>query len=106
VPGWGRPPLQTPATAGISHPGRQTNTEANHLATGPVLAFTAIAVGNPLAMPVAERVREFAPLRLAGAPRRQVLRMLLRAEALSVLFLATALGTGVALAVLPCSASA
>jgi len=66
---------------------------------GLVLAFTAIAVVNTLAMSVAERVREFALLRLAGATRRQVLRML-RTEALSVLLLATALGSGIALAVL------
>ncbi|MGW0769515.1 FtsX-like permease family protein [Streptomyces sp. NPDC002676] len=77
----------------------QTNAEVNYLAMGLVLAFTAIAVVNTLAMSVAERVREFALLRLAGATRRQVLRML-RTEALSVLFLATALGSGIALAVL------
>ncbi|MFF6780875.1 FtsX-like permease family protein [Streptomyces sp. NPDC012510] len=78
---------------------RQTNTEVNFLAMGLVLAFTAIAVVNTLAMSVSERVREFALLRLAGATRRQVLRML-RTEALSVLLLATALGSAIALAVL------
>lgn len=78
---------------------QQTNAEVDYLAMGLVLAFTAIAVVNTLAMSVAERVREFALLRLAGATRRQVLRML-RTEALSVLFLATAVGTGIALAVL------
>jgi putative ABC transport system permease protein len=78
---------------------QQTNAEVNYLAMGLVLAFTAIAVVNTLAMSVAERVREFALLRLAGATRRQVLRML-RAEVLSVLLLATSLGSGIALAVL------
>ncbi|MFJ7292436.1 ABC transporter permease [Streptomyces collinus] len=78
---------------------RQANAEVNLLAMGLVLAFTAIAVVNTLAMSVSERVREFALLRLAGATRRQVLRML-RTEALSVLLLATALGSGVSLAVL------
>ncbi|MFF8731223.1 ABC transporter permease [Streptomyces sp. NPDC015171] len=78
---------------------QQTNAEVNYLAMGLVLAFTAIAVVNTLAMSVAERVREFALLRLAGATRRQVLRML-RTEVLSILLLATALGTGIALAVL------
>ncbi|MFJ4633256.1 FtsX-like permease family protein [Streptomyces sp. NPDC088847] len=78
---------------------QQANTEVNYLAMGLVLAFTAIAVVNTLAMSVAERVRELALLRLAGATRRQVLRML-RTEALSVLVLATALGSGIALAVL------
>ncbi|MFJ2155797.1 FtsX-like permease family protein [Streptomyces sp. NPDC087856] len=78
---------------------QQANAEVNYLAMGLVLAFTAIAVVNTLAMSVAKRVREFALLRLAGATRRQVLRML-RTEALSVLLLATALGSGIALAVL------
>ncbi|MFD7708455.1 ABC transporter permease [Streptomyces sp. NPDC059786] len=78
---------------------QQANAEVNYLAMGLVLAFTAIAVVNTLAMSVSERVREFALLRLAGATRRQVLRML-RTEALSVLLLATALGSSVALAVL------
>ncbi|GGW69905.1 ABC transporter permease [Streptomyces lucensis JCM 4490] len=78
---------------------QQTNAEVNYLAMGLVLAFTAIAVVNTLAMSVAERVREFALLRLAGATRRQVLR-LLRTEVLSVLLLATSLGSGIALAVL------
>ncbi|MFF9523933.1 FtsX-like permease family protein [Streptomyces achromogenes] len=77
----------------------ESNAEVNYLAMGLVPAFTAIAVGNTLAMSVAERVREFALLRLAGATRRQVLRML-RTETLSVLFLATCLGSGIALAVL------
>ncbi|MGH4034837.1 FtsX-like permease family protein [Actinomycetota bacterium Odt1-20B] len=78
---------------------RQANAEVNLLAMGLVLAFTAIAVVNTLAMSVSERVREFALLRLVGARRRQVLRML-RIEALSVLCVAVALGSGIALAVL------
>ncbi|WP_406006393.1 FtsX-like permease family protein [Streptomyces sp. NBC_00637] len=78
---------------------QQANTEVNLLAMGLVLAFTAIAVVNTLAMSVAERVREFALLRLAGATRRQVLRML-RTEALSVLLLAVVLGSAIAVAVL------
>lgn len=78
---------------------QQENAEVNLLAMGLVLAFTAIAVVNTLAMSVSERVREFALLRLAGATRPQVLRML-RLEALSVLLLATALGSAIAAAVL------
>ncbi|NEC69159.1 ABC transporter permease [Streptomyces sp. SID9727] len=77
----------------------QENAEVNLLAMGLVLAFTAIAVVNTLAMSVSERFREFALLRLAGATRRQVLRML-RTETLSVLVISAALGTGIALAVL------
>ncbi|MEW2127042.1 FtsX-like permease family protein [Streptomyces sp. NPDC058369] len=89
-----------PATADRLQADRQQeNAEVNLLAMGLVLAFTAIAVVNTLAMSVSERFREFALLRLAGATRRQVLRML-RTETLSVLVIATALGTGIALAVL------
>lgn len=78
---------------------QQENAEVNYLAMGLILAFTAIAVVNTLAMSVSERSREFAMLRLAGASRRQVLRML-RTEALSVLLIGTAIGSGIALAVL------
>ncbi|AZM91585.1 FtsX-like permease family protein [Streptomyces sp. W1SF4] len=73
--------------------------EINLLAMGLVLAFTAIAVVNTLAMSTAERFREFAMLRLAGAKRRQVLRML-RTEALAVLLIGAVLGSGISLAVL------
>ncbi|MGW0670054.1 FtsX-like permease family protein [Streptomyces sp. NPDC002746] len=78
---------------------QQNNAEVNLLAMGLVLAFTAIAVVNTLAMSVSERLKEFALLRLAGATRRQVLRML-RIETLSVLLIAAVLGSGIALAVL------
>lgn len=77
----------------------QANAEVTFLAMGLVLAFTAIAVLNTLAMSVSERIREFAMLRLAGGTRRQVLRML-RTEALTLLLTATVLGTGISLAVL------
>ncbi|MEU9038713.1 ABC transporter permease [Streptomyces sp. NPDC048352] len=73
--------------------------EIHLLAMGLVLAFTAIAVVNTLAMSTAERFREFAMLRLAGAKRRQVLRML-RTETLAVLLMGVGLGSGIALAVL------
>ncbi|MEV0094406.1 FtsX-like permease family protein [Streptomyces sp. NPDC050738] len=78
---------------------QRTNAEVNYLAMGLVLAFTAIAVVNTLAMSVSERIREFALLRLVGSTRRQVLRML-RLEALTVLLTAAALGSGISLAVL------
>ncbi|MFH8446978.1 ABC transporter permease [Streptomyces sp. NPDC018026] len=90
----------TPAAAdSLQAERQQANAEVNLLAMGLVLAFTAIAVVNTLAMSVSERVREFALLRLAGATRRQVLRML-RTEALSLLLLATTLGSAIALSVL------
>ncbi|MFK0256121.1 FtsX-like permease family protein [Streptomyces sp. NPDC090445] len=78
---------------------QQDGAELNLLAMGLVLAFTAIAVVNTLAMSTAERFREFAMLRLAGAKRRQVLRML-RVEALAVLLMGAVLGSGISLAVL------
>ncbi|GAA1373494.1 ABC transporter permease [Streptomyces beijiangensis] len=78
---------------------QRTNAEVNYLAMGLVLAFTAIAVVNTLAMSVSERIREFALLRLVGSTRRQVLRML-RLEALAALLIAAVLGSGIALAVL------
>ncbi|MGG8406341.1 ABC transporter permease, partial [Streptomyces sp. 12297] len=78
---------------------QRSGAEINLLAMGLVLAFTAIAVVNTLAMSTAERIREFAMLRLAGATRRQVLRML-RIEALSVVLIGAVLGAGIALAVL------
>ncbi|WP_329123883.1 ABC transporter permease [Streptomyces sp. NBC_01465] len=78
---------------------QRTNAEVNYLAMGLVLAFTAIAVVNTLAMSVSERIREFALLRLVGSTRRQVLRML-RLEALAVLLVAAVLGSGISLAVL------
>lgn len=73
--------------------------EINLLAMGLVLAFTAIAVANTLAMSTGERLREFAMLRLAGATRRQV-RGMLRVEAVAVLLMGVVLGSGISLAVL------
>ncbi|MFG2339715.1 ABC transporter permease [Streptomyces yangpuensis] len=88
------------AQADAARPERQdAGAEINLLAMGLVLAFTAVSVVNTLAMSTAERFREFAMLRLAGAERRQVLRML-RTEALAVLLIGTVLGSGIALAVL------
>ena len=60
-----------------------------------VAAFAGIAVVNSLALSTAERVREFALMRLAGTTRRQVLRML-RWETLTVILVGTALGGVVA----------
>ncbi len=65
---------------------------------GLIIAFTAIAVVNTLAMATAER-SPFALLRLIGTTRRQVLRML-RAETLTLALTAVVLGTVIALATL------
>ncbi|MDF9813332.1 ABC-type antimicrobial peptide transport system permease subunit [Streptomyces sp. SPB162] len=78
---------------------RQSNAEVNYLAMALVLAFTAIAVVNTLAMSTADRYREFALLRLVGTTRRQVLRMV-RLEALTVVILGAVLGTAIAVATL------
>jgi putative ABC transport system permease protein len=60
-----------------------------------LIVFTAIAVANTLVMSTAERVREFALLRLSGATPRQVLRMV-RFEALLVAAVAAVLGSAIA----------
>ncbi|MFF5028463.1 FtsX-like permease family protein [Streptomyces collinus] len=78
---------------------QQNNAEVNYVAMGLIIAFTAIAVVNTLAMSVSDRLREFALLRLVGTTRRQVMGML-RIEAGIVVLVAAALGTGIAYAVL------
>ncbi|HET6858168.1 MAG TPA: FtsX-like permease family protein [Streptomyces sp.] len=78
---------------------QQSNAEVNYVAMGLIIAFTAIAVVNTLAMSVSDRTREFALLRLVGTTRRQVMSML-RIESALVVLIAAALGTGIALAVL------
>jgi putative ABC transport system permease protein len=74
---------------------RKLNAYANYLLVGMLIVFTAIAVVNTLVMSTADRVREFALLRLSGATRRQVLRMV-RGEALLVAAVAAALGSAIA----------
>jgi putative ABC transport system permease protein len=72
------------------------NAEVNYVAMGLIIAFTAIAVVNTLAMSTSARSREFALLRLVGTTRRQVLRML-RLETLTAVIVAVTAGTGIAL---------
>ncbi|MGW8361256.1 FtsX-like permease family protein [Streptomyces wedmorensis] len=78
---------------------QQANAEVNYVAMGLIIAFTAIAVVNTLAVSVSDRAREFALLQLIGTTRRQV-RAMLRIEAAVVVLVAAVLGTGIALAVL------
>ncbi|HEX2313651.1 MAG TPA: FtsX-like permease family protein [Thermomonospora sp.] len=73
--------------------------EANLVAMGLIIAFTAISLVNTLAMATGDRSRELAALRLAGATRRQVLRML-RWETLVLVATGVAVGTAVAFATL------
>ncbi|MFB4306260.1 ABC transporter permease [Actinomadura sp. GTD37] len=75
------------------------NAEVNYVAMALIIAFTAIAVVNTLAMSTADRAREFALLRLAGATKRQIMRML-GWETLAVVAVAAVLGTAIALATL------
>ncbi|MEU4234074.1 ABC transporter permease [Nonomuraea sp. NPDC026600] len=70
--------------------------EVNYVAMGLIIAFTAIAVVNTIAMSTSSRSRELALLRLVGTTRRQVLRML-SLETLVAVVIAVTLGTGIAL---------
>ncbi|MBE3008794.1 ABC transporter permease [Microbispora sp. NEAU-D428] len=72
------------------------NAEVNYVAMGLIIAFGAIAVVNTLAMSTTDRSRELALLRLVGATRRQVLRML-RLETLTALVVSVLAGTAIAL---------
>ncbi|RGA05911.1 ABC transporter permease [Microbispora triticiradicis] len=75
------------------------NAEVDYVAMGLIIAFGAIAVVNTLAMSTMDRSRELALLRLVGATRRQVLRML-RLETLTALVVSVLAGTGIALVTL------
>ena len=71
---------------------QQANADAQYLEMALIIAFTAIAVANTLAMATAGRSREFELLRLIGTSRRQVLRMM-RWESLVVTLAAVILGS-------------
>ncbi|MEU7747881.1 FtsX-like permease family protein [Nonomuraea sp. NPDC049158] len=75
------------------------NSEVNYVAMGLIIAFTAIAVVNTIAMSTSSRSRELALLRLVGTTRRQVLRML-RLETLAAVVVAVTIGTVIALVTL------
>ncbi len=72
-----------------------TQSWVGYLLMAMVAAFAAIAVVNSLALSTAERVREFALMRLVGTTRKQVLRML-RWESLIVVTIGCVLGGTVA----------
>ncbi|MFI7419456.1 FtsX-like permease family protein [Nonomuraea sp. NPDC049684] len=76
-----------------------SNPQATFVALGLIIAFTAIAVVNTLAMATSARSGEMRALRLAGTTRRQVLLML-RLETLGAVATAVVLGTGAALVTL------
>ncbi|MBM7785251.1 ABC transporter permease [Tenggerimyces flavus] len=64
----------------------------NLLGTAVVLGYLAIAIANTLVLATADRAREFALLRLVGASRRQVARMI-RTEASVVVLIAVVVGS-------------
>ena len=81
---------------------RATHPETNRttrlgllLVLGIALLYTAISLANTMVMATSDRVRDLAVLRLAGATRPQVLR-LVGAEALTVVAVGTVLGVLVA----------
>ncbi|TYC09875.1 ABC transporter permease [Actinomadura syzygii] len=97
----GTSPAGLPGTdaAALAEAGASANAEVNLVAMALILAFTAIAVVNTLAMATAGRAREFALLRLVGTTRRQIMRML-GWETLAVVAVAGVLGAAIALATL------
>ncbi len=74
---------------------QQTNTDVNLIFMALIIAFTAIAVINTLAMAIGDRSREVSLMRLIGTTARQVLRTL-RWELALIVVIATALGTAAA----------
>jgi putative ABC transport system permease protein len=75
-----------------SHPGTDRNTRYGFLLVlGIALLYTGISLANTMVMAASDRVRDLAVLRLAGATRRQVLR-LVGAEALTVVAVGGTLG--------------
>jgi putative ABC transport system permease protein len=79
-----------------SHPGTDRTTRYGLLLVlGIALLYTGISLANTMVMATSDRVRDLAVLRLAGATRRQVLR-LVGAEALTVVAVGGVLGLLVA----------
>ncbi|CAJ64011.1 putative ABC transport system integral membrane protein [Frankia alni ACN14a] len=72
---------------------------SNYLLVALLTAFAAIAVVNTLTMATLERGREFATLRLTGATRRQVMRMV-RWEAVLITAIALVVGAAITAATL------
>ncbi|MWA06564.1 FtsX-like permease family protein [Actinomadura sp. LD22] len=77
----------------------------SHVVVGAIAGFILIGLVTTLALATAARRREFALLRLVGATRRQVLRML-RLEALIVLGTGAAAGSLIVAVVVPAFATA
>ncbi|MBB5955912.1 putative ABC transport system permease protein [Saccharothrix tamanrassetensis] len=80
------------AMAPAENSDRRVQFWVNLVAVGVILGYIAISVANTLVLTTVQRRREFALLRLVGGTRRQVLRMM-RAEALTLVGIAIAVGT-------------
>ena len=76
-----------------------TEAWVNYLLIGVLMAFVAISAVNSLMMAIGERSHELALLRIVGATRRQVIRMI-RWEALAVTGFGVLVGLAVATATL------
>lgn len=74
---------------------RQTSAQASYVAMSLLIAFTAIALVNTLAMAVGDRAGELSMLRRIGGTRRQVRRML-HLETLTIVAVGVLLGTATA----------
>ncbi|MGW3350666.1 FtsX-like permease family protein [Nonomuraea rubra] len=93
------PGVTLPGTAPEAATTGSADPQVTFVALGLIIAFTAIAVVNTLAMATSGRARELAVLRLAGTTRRQVLRML-RLETLCAVLASAVTGTVVAVVTL------
>jgi putative ABC transport system permease protein len=72
------------------------NSRVTYLLAGLAVIYTAIAIANTLMMSISERAREFARLRMIGATRRQIVKMVLW-ETVIVVTLGVGLGLGISL---------
>ncbi|WP_214319577.1 FtsX-like permease family protein [Nonomuraea sediminis] len=84
--------------AGAAQAG-SANAAVAFVAMGLIIAFSAIAVVNTLAMSTLGRVRELALLRVVGTTRRQAMRMLCT-ETVTATVVAVLIGTAIALVTL------
>ena len=76
-----------------------------YLLLGVIVLFCGLATVNGLGMAISQRSAEFARLRLLGASRRQVIRMV-RTESLIIVLFGTAVGARSRRRRWPCSATA
>ncbi len=88
--------LRADQLAATSRAEQQAQAWTNYAVIAILVTYLAISIVNTLVMATTERTRELALLRLIGADRRQVRRMM-RTESAIVVAIATVIGTFVAL---------